>query len=66
VTDRYCPACRGHGTNVHECESLKSAVVPAADLLVLLDYLDGSLEFQDAEQVRDVRGRLREAMTEGE
>lgn len=28
----YCPACQGHGTDVHECEALRSAVVRAADL----------------------------------
>lgn len=36
----YCPACSGHGTNVHECADNLSVVVPADDLEELLDALD--------------------------
>lgn len=34
--DEYCPACRGHGTDVHECKELESVVIPRRDLVWLL------------------------------
>jgi hypothetical protein len=48
-TENYCPACRGHGTNVHECAELRSAVVRAADLVHILQvYIDnGMVEAED-------------------
>jgi hypothetical protein len=51
LTTDYCPACRGHGTNVHECEELRSAVVRASDLQHILDvYIDnGMVEAEDTE-----------------
>lgn len=49
MTTDYCPACRGHGTDVHECEEFKSAVVRASDIQHILDvYIDnGMVENED-------------------
>ncbi len=32
----YCPACSGHGTNVHECGKLTLSALTLADLLGLV------------------------------
>jgi hypothetical protein len=52
----YCPACSGHGTNVHECAEQLSAVVRAADLRHVLDVMldNGMVEAED----QDVYERL--------
>lgn len=53
MTGGYCPACRGHGTNVHECAELESVVVRRADVKHLLDvYIsNGMVEKEDEEVI---------------
>lgn len=44
MTADYCPACSGHGTNVHECEEHKSVVVPADDIEEVVNWWRGATE----------------------
>lgn len=64
----YCPACSGHGTDVHECEEHLSVVVPEADLRHLLDvYIDnGMVETEDEEIVNRLWGLCVEARVQAE
>lgn len=38
--DAYCPACSGHGTNVHECEEGTTVTVLAVDLREAIGALE--------------------------
>ena len=57
----YCPACSGHGTNVHECAESRSVVVLASDLAWLLDVCtDNGMDGNGV-----IIGRLRSAVIGG-
>ena len=67
----YCPACSGHGTNVHECAESRSVVVLASDLAWLLDVCtdNGMADNGMADNGLDgngvIIGRLRSAVIGG-
>lgn len=44
LNDPYCPACMGHGTDVHECEGKMSVVVPADDIQEVVNWWRGATE----------------------